>query len=100
MEPLVLFLKVYADHAGVIITNADGDQPGVSMNLYRFVKGIESRPVLCGNIKVTRSLSQPNHTRRLCSSVGQKATMVTSFADGTKISFEQAIVANATGMRG
>ena len=24
--------------------------------------------------------------------------MVTSFADGTKISFEQAIVANATGM--
>ena len=25
--------------------------------------------------------------------------MVTSFADGTKISFEQAIVANATGMR-
>ena len=25
--------------------------------------------------------------------------MVTSFADGSKISFEQAIVANATGMR-
>jgi predicted homoserine dehydrogenase-like protein len=24
--------------------------------------------------------------------------MVTSFADGTKISFEQAVVANATGM--
>ena len=29
---------------------------------------------------------------------GQKPAMVTSFADGTKISFEQAIVANATGM--
>jgi predicted homoserine dehydrogenase-like protein len=28
-----------------------------------------------------------------------KAPMVTSFADGTKISFENAIVANATGMR-
>src|SRR4029077_3155930 len=28
---------------------------------------------------------------------GQSASMVTSFADGSKISFEQAIVANATG---
>src|SRR3989304_10557307 len=44
-------LKVYADRAGVVLTNADGDQPGVIMNLYRFVKGIGVRPVLCGNIK-------------------------------------------------
>ena len=29
---------------------------------------------------------------------GQNPAMVTSFADGSKISFEQAIVANATGM--
>lgn len=28
-------LKVYADKAGVVFTNADGDQPGVTMNLYR-----------------------------------------------------------------
>lgn len=44
-------LKVYADSAGVVYTNADGDQPGVIMNLYRFVKGIGVKPVLCGNIK-------------------------------------------------
>jgi len=31
--------------------------------------------------------------------MGQTPSMVTSFADGTKISFEQAIVANATGMK-
>src|SRR5690606_11183930 len=30
---------------------------------------------------------------------GQKPHMVTSFADGTKVSFEQAIVANATGRK-
>jgi predicted homoserine dehydrogenase-like protein len=30
---------------------------------------------------------------------GQNATMVTSFADGSKISFEQSIVANATGFK-
>ena len=44
-------LKVYADKAGVVITNADGDQPGVEMNLFRFVKSIGVKPVLCGNIK-------------------------------------------------
>jgi len=44
-------LKVYADKAGVVLTNCDGDQPGVIMNLYRFVKGLGVRPVLCGNIK-------------------------------------------------
>ena len=31
-------LKVYADTAGVIFTDCDGDQPGVQMNLYRFVR--------------------------------------------------------------
>src|SRR5438128_1411321 len=44
-------LKVYADKAGVIISGSDGDQPGVQMNLYRFVKGIGLTPLLCGNIK-------------------------------------------------
>ena len=31
---------------------------------------------------------------------GQNPAMVTSFADGSKISFEQTIVANATGVEG
>ena len=44
-------LKVLADTAGVVITNADGDQPGVTMNLYRFVRSIGVTPVMCGNIK-------------------------------------------------
>ena len=44
-------LKVYADRAGVVVTNVDGDQPGVIMNLYRFVKTIGYNPVLAGNIK-------------------------------------------------
>ena len=29
-------LKQYADKAGVVITNTDGDEPGVAMNLFRF----------------------------------------------------------------
>jgi predicted homoserine dehydrogenase-like protein len=93
-------LKVHADEAGVVITNADGDQPGVMMNLYRFVKGIGVRPVLCGNIKGLHDpYRNPTTQQEFARKWGQNPKMVTSFADGTKISFEQAIVANATGMR-
>ncbi len=93
-------LKVYADRAGIVITNADGDQPGVMMNLYRFVRGIGVTPVLCGNIKGLHDpYRNPTTQEGFARKWGQDAAMVTSFADGTKISFEQAIVANATGMR-
>ena len=93
-------LKVYAEKAGVVVTNADGDQPGVIMNLYRFVKGIGVRPVLCGNIKGLQDpYRNPTTQEGFARKWGQNPQMVTSFADGTKISFEQAIVANATGMR-
>jgi predicted homoserine dehydrogenase-like protein len=93
-------LKIHADRAGVIFTNADGDQPGVIMNLYRFVKGIGVRPVLCGNIKGLQDpYRNPTTQEAFALKWGQKPHMVTSFADGSKISFEQAIVANATGMR-
>jgi predicted homoserine dehydrogenase-like protein len=92
-------LKVYADRAGVVLTNADGDQPGVIMNLYRFVRGIGVKPVLCGNIKGLQDpYRNPTTQAAFARQWGQAAHMVTSFADGTKISFEQAIVANATGM--
>ena len=93
-------LKVYADKAGVILTGADGDQPGVIMNLYRFVKGIGVTPVMCGNIKGLHDpYRNPTTQKGFAEKWGQNPSMVTSFADGTKISFEQAIVANATGMR-
>jgi predicted homoserine dehydrogenase-like protein len=93
-------LKAKADAAGVVITNADGDQPGVTLNLYRFVVGIGVTPVLCGNIKGLHDpYRNPTTQAAFARRWGQSPTMVTSFADGTKISFEQAIVANATGMR-
>lgn len=93
-------LKVYADRAGVIISACDGDQPGVEMNLYRFVKSIGLTPLVCGNIKGLQDpYRNPTTQEGFARRWGQKPHMVTSFADGTKISFEQAIVANATGMQ-
>src|SRR4051794_14353143 len=44
-------LKHYADRAGVILSGSDGDQPGVQLNLYRFVQSIGLTPLVCGNIK-------------------------------------------------
>ncbi len=92
-------LKRYADRAGVILTLSDGDQPGVEMNLYRFVKGIGMTPLVCGNIKGLQDpYRTPTTQKGFAERWGQDARMVTSFADGTKVSFEQASVANATGM--
>jgi predicted homoserine dehydrogenase-like protein len=92
-------LKVKADAAGVILTACDGDQPGVQMNLYRFVKSIGLTPLVCGNIKGLQDpYRNPATQEGFARQWGQKPHMVTSFADGSKISFEQAIVANATGM--
>ncbi len=93
-------LKIYADKAGVVMTDADGDQPGVIMNLYRFVKGIGCKPVLAGNIK---GLHDPYRNPSTQEGFAKKnhltPNMATSFADGTKVSFEMAIVANATGFK-
>lgn len=92
-------IKYYADKAGVIFTLADGDQPVVQMNLYRFVKGLGVKPVLCGNIKGLHDpYRNPTTQEGFAKKWGQNPAMVTSFADGSKISFEQAVVANATGM--
>lgn len=91
-------LKVYADRAGVIFTDCDGDQPGVQMNLFRFVRSIGLTPLLIGNNKGLQDpYRTPTTQRAFAEKWGQKPEMVTSFADGTKMSFEQAIVANATG---
>jgi predicted homoserine dehydrogenase-like protein len=93
-------LKRYADKAGVVLSNADGDEPGVIMNLFRFVSTIGYRPVLVGNLKgFFDPRRNPETQRGFATATGQEAKMVTSFADGTKLSMETCIVANATGFK-
>lgn len=93
-------LKVYADRAGVVYTNTDGDQPGVVMNLFRFVKTLGYDPVLAGNIKgLLDPYRTPETQKGFAQANGQEVKMITSFADGTKLSMEQAVIANATGFR-
>ncbi|OGF78033.1 NAD(P)-dependent oxidoreductase, partial [Candidatus Giovannonibacteria bacterium RIFCSPHIGHO2_12_FULL_43_15] len=93
-------LKRRADEAGVIYTQTDGDQPGVLMNLYRFVKSIGFKPVMAGNIKsLIDARRTPETQKAFAEAHFQRPKMITSFADGTKISMEMATVANATGFK-
>ena len=93
-------LRVYARKHGVVLSACDGDEPGVQMNLVRWVKGLGLVPRVIGNVKGLQDpYRNPTTQAGWAERWGQNAAMVTSFADGSKISFEQAIVANATGFQ-
>ena len=91
-------LQTYAAKYGRILSACEGDEPGVQINLYRWVKGLGLIPRVMGNIKGLQDpYRNPTTQKGFAEKWGQNPAMVTSFADGSKISFEQAIVANATG---
>ena len=93
-------LKTYADRAGVVLTATDGDEPGVAMNLVRFTRTIGCEPVCAGNLKgMIDPYRTPETQREFAEQHNQKPIMVTSFADGTKLSMEATILANAAGFR-
>ena len=91
-------LKKRADAAGVVFTDADGDQPGVLMNLAREAEMMGFTPVVYGNIKsLLDHRRTPETQKAFAEGVFQRPKHITSFADGTKIAAEMACVANATG---
>jgi predicted homoserine dehydrogenase-like protein len=93
-------LQVYAEKYGTIMSACDGDEPGLQVNLYRWVKGLGLTPRVIGNVKGLQDpYRNPTTQKGFAEKWKQNPAMVTSFADGSKISFEQAIVANATGFK-
>src|SRR5262249_32195359 len=93
-------LQTYARKYGVILSACEGDEPGVQMNLVRWVRGLGLTPRVIGNVKgLQDTYRNPTTQKDFAERWGQNPAMVTSFADGSKISFEQAIVANATGFK-
>ena len=93
-------LQIYAQRAGVILSACDGDEPGLQMNLVRWVTGLGLIPRVVCNIKGLQDpYRNPTTQKAFAEHWGQNPAMVTSFADGSKISFEQTIVANATGFK-
>ena len=91
-------LHVKAREAGVIMSACEGDEPGLELNLVRWVRGLGLIPRVIGNVKGLQDrYRNPTTQEGFARQWGQNPYMVTSFADGSKISFEQTIVANATG---
>lgn len=91
-------LKRKADKAGVIYSQADGDQPGVIMNLIREAEFMGLRPVMAGNIKSMLDHYRTPDTQKIWAEKNhQSVTLATSAVDGTKLAAEMASVANAAG---
>ena len=93
-------LKAKADEAGVVVTNTDGDEPGVAMTLYRYLRSLGLQPVAAGNLKgMVDYYRNPDTQLAFAQKNDQDPRKVTSFADATKLSMEATVLANATGMR-
>jgi len=91
-------LKEKADRAGVVITHTDGDEPGVAMTLFRYLRSLGLRPVAAGNLKgMVDYYRNPETQRAFAERNDQDVKKVTSFADATKLSMEATVLANATG---
>ena len=91
-------LKTFADSAGVVFSYTDGDEPGVAMNMYRFLDGIGYQPVLMGQLKgFLDRYRNPDTQLELAERLGQNPAVLASFADGSKLALEATIMGNATG---
>src|SRR5437870_8690513 len=93
-------LKFHAERAGVVLTNTDGDEPGVAMTLLRYLRSVGLKPVAAGNLKgLVDHYRTPETQRGFAERYGQNPQKAASFADATKLSMEATILANATGFR-
>jgi predicted homoserine dehydrogenase-like protein len=91
-------LKNRAMRAGVVVTNTDGDEPGVAMNLIRYLRSIGMRPVAAGNLKgMIDPYRTPATQKEFAAKYDQNPSIVASFADGTKLAMECNVLANASG---
>ena len=93
-------LKARADAAGVVLTNTDGDEPGVAMTLLRYLRSLGLHTVAAGNIKgMVDHYRTPDTQAAFARQYDQDVRKVTSFADATKLSMEATVLANAAGFQ-
>ncbi len=90
--------KMAADK-GVIYSGADGDEPGVIMNLFHHVSSLGLDIVVAGKFKgYYNCCATPVSVKPWADKLVQNPFKISSFADGTKMNIEMALVANATGL--
>jgi predicted homoserine dehydrogenase-like protein len=92
-------LRALADSGGVVYSDVMGDEPGNLNLLYEHCAGIGLEPVVAGNFKgVLKRYATPATQAAYAEANHLKPWIATAAADGTKLSFEMATVANATGL--
>lgn len=81
-----------------LLTEAEGDQPGCLAALHRRLQAAGFRPQVLGNIKgFLNHQPTPEDMAHWAARQGISLAQVTAFTDGTKLQFEQALVANGLG---
>lgn len=82
-----------------VVTEAEGDQPGVQAALHEEAVAMGFRPLVYGNMKgFLNEDPTPEDMAFWGPKQGISLPMVTSFTDGTKVQAEQALVANHFGV--
>ncbi len=81
-----------------LITEAEGDQPGVLAAMKRNLVSMGFEPLVYGNLKGFLNLTPTLEEMKYWSKKqGITLEQVTGFTDGTKVNIEQALVANGLG---
>jgi predicted homoserine dehydrogenase-like protein len=92
-------LKTLADEAGVVYSDVAGDEPGMLKALHARCVGLGFAPIVAGNGKgVLKRYATPTSQAEFARANNLQPWSATAAADGTKLAFEMATVANATGM--
>jgi predicted homoserine dehydrogenase-like protein len=92
-------LKKKADEAGVVYSNADGDQPGVIMRMIEYCKGCGFDVLAAVNCKGFMNIhATPDSIREWAVNQNTSPRMTCAFTDGTKMNIEQNVVCNAAGL--
>jgi len=93
------FLEL-ARQRGIVYTSCDGDQPTVLMRLHRETSLWGFQTVMAGNIKgYLRRTANPVDIVPEAAKRGLDPQMCASYPDGPKLCVEQALIANALGLR-
>ncbi len=93
------FLEL-ARRRGVVYTSCDGDQPAALMRLHRETSLWGFQTVMAGNIKgYLRRSANPVDIVPEAAKRGLDPKMCAAYTDGTKLGVEQALIANALGLR-
>src|SRR3954468_20730356 len=92
-------LKEKADMAGVVYSNADGDQPGVLMRLIEYCRGCGFEVRCAVNCKGFMNIrATPDSIKEWAIKQNTSPRMTCAFTDGTKMNIELNVVCNAANL--